>query len=65
MGAKRNAFIMLCNTDINRALLYLTNAFPLISGFDELMQLAIVELIKKDCHSNLAAKVCCRCNLSK
>jgi coatomer subunit beta len=48
---------MLCNTDPPRALVYLNTIFSQISTLDELMQLAIIEFIKKDCQSNLAAKV--------
>lgn len=53
---KRNAFLMLCNTDNARALAYLSSVFSQIAALDELMQLAIIELIRKDCRTNLAAK---------
>jgi coatomer subunit beta len=55
-SARRNAFLMLCNTDNARALAYLNTVFAQITSLDEFMQLAIIELIKKDCHVNISAK---------
>nr|ASF90239.1 hypothetical protein SPAR06783 [Bartheletia paradoxa] len=46
---KRNAFVMLCNTSQSRAVEYLIRVFDQIPAFDELMQLSIIELIRKDC----------------
>ena len=57
-ACKRAAFIMLCNTDTTRALSFLNTIFGQIGAMDELMQLAVIELIKKDCNTNFAAKAC-------
>jgi coatomer subunit beta len=55
-SCRRNAFVLLCNTDNARALSYLTSIYPQIPSLDEFMQLAIVDLIKKDCRVNFGAK---------
>lgn len=54
---RRNAFLMLCQADQQKALEYLTRVFAQMTSLDELMQLAVIELIKKDAKTNLAAKV--------
>ncbi|GAB5593932.1 coatomer subunit beta [Umbelopsis nana] len=56
MTCKRNAFIMLCNTSQDRAVEYLMDVFPQVPSFDELLQLAIIELIRKDSKTNPANK---------
>ncbi|CAG8736593.1 15695_t:CDS:10, partial [Gigaspora margarita] len=49
---KRNAFVMLCNTNQLRAVEYLNDVFDQVPNFDELLQLSIIELIRKDCRNN-------------
>lgn len=56
MTCKRNAFIMLCNTSQERAVEYLNDVFPQVPTFDELLQLAVIELIRKDSKTNPANK---------
>ncbi|PWZ00329.1 putative SEC26-coatomer complex beta chain of secretory pathway vesicles [Testicularia cyperi] len=46
---KRNAFVLLCHTAPERAVEYFLGLGDQISAQDELMQLAIIELIRKDC----------------
>ncbi|KAG9306557.1 hypothetical protein G9A89_004754 [Geosiphon pyriformis] len=50
--SKRNAFVMLCNTNQTRAVEYLNNVFDQVPNFDELLQLSVIELIRKDCRNN-------------
>ncbi|PKC13486.1 putative SEC26-coatomer complex beta chain of secretory pathway vesicles [Rhizophagus irregularis] len=49
---KRNAFVMLCNTNQARAVEYLNDVFDQVPNFDELLQLSVIELIRKDCRNN-------------
>ncbi|ORY92240.1 adaptin N terminal region-domain-containing protein [Syncephalastrum racemosum] len=56
MSCRRNAFVVLCNIDRSLAVDYLQQVFPLIPGFDELLQLAVLELIRKDSKTNTANK---------
>ncbi|ORX92698.1 Coatomer, beta subunit [Basidiobolus meristosporus CBS 931.73] len=56
MTCKRNAFVMLCNTQQSRAVDYLKQVYNQIQGFDEPLQLAIIELIRKDCRNNTTEK---------
>ncbi|KAM3581281.1 coatomer subunit beta [Umbelopsis sp. WA50703] len=56
MTCKRNAFIMLCHTAQDRAVEYLNDVFPQVANFDELLQLAVIELIRKDSKTNPANK---------
>ncbi|CAG8532070.1 11588_t:CDS:10 [Diversispora eburnea] len=53
---KRNAFVMLCNTSQSRAVEYLNDVFDQVPNFDELLQLSIIELIRKDCRNNSTNK---------
>jgi coatomer subunit beta len=46
---KRNAFVFLTACAMPRAVEYILGVFDQISGFDELMQLAVIEFIRKDC----------------
>lgn len=46
---KRNAFVLLCNTATDRAVEYLMSVYETIPTMDELMQLAVIELIRKEC----------------
>jgi coatomer subunit beta len=45
---KRNAFVSLCNISQPTAVRYLLNNFDQISGMDELMQMAVIELVRKE-----------------
>ncbi|WVQ66091.1 hypothetical protein V865_002624 [Kwoniella europaea PYCC6329] len=45
---KRNAFVTLCNISQPTAVRYLLNNFDQISGMDELMQMAVIELVRKE-----------------
>ncbi|WFC98855.1 coatomer subunit beta [Malassezia yamatoensis] len=44
---KRNAFMMLVNTDPERAVKYLSRIAPQISTMEELMQLAVIQLVRR------------------
>lgn len=46
---KRNAFVFLANMATSKAVEYVLQVFDQIPGFDELLQMAIIELIRKDC----------------
>ncbi|CAG9854809.1 unnamed protein product [Phyllotreta striolata] len=52
MSCKRNAFLMLLHADQDRALTYLSNCLDQVASFGDILQLVIVELIYKVCHSN-------------
>lgn len=45
---KRNAFVTLCNISQPTAVRYLLNNYDAISGMDELMQMAVIELVRKE-----------------
>ncbi|KAG8905311.1 coatomer subunit beta, partial [Tulasnella sp. 417] len=49
MTCKRNAFVFLANCSMPRAVEYLLSVYEQIPSLDELMQLAFIELIRKDC----------------
>lgn len=49
MTCKRNAFVFLANCAMPRAVEYLLSVYDQIPSLDELMQLAFIELIRKDC----------------
>ncbi|KAG8996714.1 coatomer subunit beta [Tulasnella sp. JGI-2019a] len=51
MTCKRNAFVFLANCAMPRAVEYLMSVFDQIPSFDELMQMAIIETIRKDCQN--------------
>ncbi|KAJ1565826.1 coatomer subunit beta [Nowakowskiella sp. JEL0078] len=56
-NAKRNAFIMLINSKPSLAVHFLQSFWSQVTGsFDELMQLASIELIRKDCRNPSADK---------
>ncbi|KAJ3183421.1 coatomer subunit beta [Geranomyces variabilis] len=55
-NCKRNAFLMLMNTNQALAVHYLNSVFHQIPVFDELLQLSVIELIRKDCQSASADK---------
>ncbi|KAF6039763.1 COPB1 [Bugula neritina] len=52
MSCKRNAFMMLIQADQERALNYLSSCIDQVQSFGDILQLVIVELIYKVCHSN-------------
>ncbi|CAF0985403.1 unnamed protein product [Didymodactylos carnosus] len=52
MSCRRNAFMMLIHVDQERALNYLSNVIDQVQTFGDILQLVIVELIYKVCHSN-------------
>lgn len=45
---KRNAFVALCNISQPTAVRYLLSVIDQISSMDELMQMAVIELIRKE-----------------
>ncbi|XP_054168889.1 coatomer subunit beta-like [Oppia nitens] len=51
-SCKRNAFLMLIHLDQKKALDYLNSCLDQISGFNDILQLVIVELIYKVCIAN-------------
>ncbi|KAI8369392.1 adaptin N terminal region-domain-containing protein [Radiomyces spectabilis] len=53
---RRNAFAVLCNISKELAVEYLLQNINIVSSFDELLQLAVIELIRKDSKTNAAAK---------
>ncbi|KAL3310812.1 Coatomer subunit beta, partial [Cichlidogyrus casuarinus] len=55
-SCKRNAFIMLTHADQATALEYLATCLDEVPDFDEILQLVIVELIYKVCHTNPAER---------
>jgi coatomer subunit beta len=57
MACKRNAFVMLCNCAPELAVEYLESVLGQVPNFDELLQMAVVDLIRKDCRNNAANKV--------
>ena len=44
--------LMLCNTKQARTVEYLDDVFDQVPSFDELLQLSVIELIRKDCRNN-------------
>lgn len=52
MSCKRNAFLMLLHANQERALSYLSSCLDQVHNFGDILQLVIVELIYKVCHSN-------------
>ncbi|KAJ3056955.1 coatomer subunit beta [Rhizophlyctis rosea] len=55
-SCRRNAFIMLMNTKQSLAVQYLNSVFGQVGAFDELLQLSVIELIRKDCRTPTAEK---------
>lgn len=45
---KRNAFVTLCNISQSTAVRYLLSNFDQIASMDELMQMAVIELVRKE-----------------
>ncbi|GAN00994.1 coatomer protein [Mucor ambiguus] len=62
MTCRRNAFVVLCNVDQPLAVQYLLQVIDSVPTFDELLQLAVIELIRKDSKvssTNKAAYIRC------
>lgn len=57
MTCRRNAFVVLCNVDQPLAVQYLLQVIDSVPTFDELLQLAVIELIRKDSKISSANKV--------
>jgi len=55
-AAKRNAFLMLFHCDMDRAVNFLHSVLSTVSTLGESFQLVVLELIRKVCRSNPAAK---------
>ncbi|KAG6388124.1 hypothetical protein SASPL_153323 [Salvia splendens] len=55
-STKRNAFLMLFNCAQNRAINYLLANVDRVSDWGELMQMVVLELIRKVCRTNKAEK---------
>ncbi|ORZ25241.1 adaptin N terminal region-domain-containing protein [Absidia repens] len=53
---RRNAFVVLCSIDQPLAVDFLMQSFSLVPSYDELLQLSVIELIRKDSKTNLANK---------
>ncbi|CAH1975588.1 unnamed protein product [Acanthoscelides obtectus] len=56
MSCKRNAFLMLLHADQDTALSYLASCLDQVASFGDILQLVIVELIYKVCHTNPAER---------
>ncbi|KAI9208285.1 adaptin N terminal region-domain-containing protein [Polychytrium aggregatum] len=56
MNSRRNGFVMLMNTRPQLAAQYVNQVFSQIVTFDELLQLSIIEFIRKDCRNPNADK---------
>lgn len=54
---RRNAFVVLSSIDQPLAVDFLIQSFSLVPSYDELLQLAVIELIRKDSKTNLGNKV--------
>ncbi|KAJ6354839.1 hypothetical protein OIU77_005438 [Salix suchowensis] len=55
-SAKRNAFLMLFNCDQDRAINYLLTNVDKVSEWGELLQMVVLELIRKVCRTNRGEK---------
>ncbi|KAG9054126.1 coatomer subunit beta [Serendipita sp. 407] len=53
---KRNAFVFLINVATPKAVEYTLSVYDQVGIFEELMQLAVIELIRKDCKGESANK---------
>lgn len=52
LACRRNAFVMLCHCDVERAVLYLHQNIQQVPTWGETLQLAALELIRKVCRTN-------------
>ena len=55
-SAKRNAFMMLFHCDLDRAITFLNSVMATVGTLGESFQLVVLELIRKVCRTNPAAK---------
>lgn len=55
-SAKRNAFMMLFHCDLDRAITFLNTVMATVGTLGESFQLVVLELIRKVCRTNPAAK---------
>ena len=55
-AAKRNAFLMLFHCDLDRAINFLNSVMATVGTLGESFQLAVLELIRRVCRTNPAAK---------
>lgn len=55
---KRNAFVFLTNMAMPKAVEYVLQVYDQIPGFDEMLQMAVVDLIRKDCLNDTPHRVC-------
>ncbi|CAK9210114.1 unnamed protein product [Sphagnum troendelagicum] len=56
LSSRRNAFLMLFTCAQDRAVNYLLNNFESVSGWGDLLQMVVLELVRKVCRSNLGEK---------
>eukprot|EP00276_Gloeochaete_wittrockiana_P009677 CAMPEP_0184646384 /NCGR_PEP_ID=MMETSP0308-20130426/3086_1 /TAXON_ID=38269 /ORGANISM="Gloeochaete witrockiana, Strain SAG 46.84" /LENGTH=962 /DNA_ID=CAMNT_0027076361 /DNA_START=108 /DNA_END=2996 /DNA_ORIENTATION=- len=56
VGAKRNAFLMLMNTAQDRAVEYLSTTLDQVTSFGDILQLVIVEVIRRVCRTSPTEK---------
>ena len=56
LSARRNAFLMLYNSDPDRAISYLLSNLDQVSGWGDILQMVALELIRKVCVSTPAEK---------
>ncbi|VDB90223.1 unnamed protein product [Peniophora sp. CBMAI 1063] len=49
---KRNAFVFLANCAMPRAVEYVSQVYDQISGLDELLQMAIIDVVRLDCKTD-------------
>ena len=54
---KRNAFIFLANCATTKAVEWVLSVYDQILGFEDLMQLAIIDMIRKDCKGDTPNRV--------
>lgn len=57
MTCKRNAFVFLVNNATPKAVEYTFSIYDQIGSFDELLQLAVIELVRKDCKTETTNRV--------
>jgi coatomer subunit beta len=54
---KRNAFIFLASCATSKAVEWVLSVYDQILGFEDLMQLAIIDMIRKDCKGDTPNRV--------
>lgn len=54
---KRNAFIFLANCATSKAVEWVLSVYDQILGFEDLMQLAVIDMIRKDCKGDTPNRV--------